>query len=125
MQDLAEHTDEQRQERRLLEDKAWRWRKEVDGEASETSKTSAIPAGRCYHVDRLPSDLERERRKEIEDEVAARLDAGADDDDEDEAPIVGIYNVRRPAAFYAIPLLEADLVKKHLPKEYLDAINAL
>jgi hypothetical protein len=113
------------EERRHIERRAWEWRKEVDGEASETSRTAAIPAGRCYHVDRLPLKAEQARRKEIEAEVTARLDAGGDVDDEDDEPIVGLYTVAKPTAFYAIPLLEADLVKKHLPKEYLDAINAL
>lgn len=124
--DESEQNDARRKEREELERRAWRWRKEVDGVASETSKTSAIPAGKCYQVDRLPSRLELARRQQLEEDIACRLAAGEEDvDDDDEALIVGLYSVGRPAAFYAMPLLEANLVKCHLPREYLDAINAL
>lgn len=95
----------------------------MDGDGN-VSSLMAIPAGKCFHVDRLPPDLEAARRKELEDELAARQATG-EDDDEEEAPVFGIYAVERPPPFYSIPFLEADLVKSHLPREYLDAINAL
>lgn len=122
----ASAPSEREQERREIEEKAWGWRCEMDGEEGSVSSLMAIPAGKCFHVDRLPPELELKRRKELEDEVAARVGTGEDDDDdEEETALFGIYGVENPAAFYSIPFLEADLVKCHLPREYLDAINAL
>jgi hypothetical protein len=114
---------EKERERKEIEDKAWAWRCEMDGDG-EVSSLMAIPAGKCFHVDRLPPDLEAARRKDLEDELAARQ-ANGEDDDEEETSVFGIYAVERPPPFYCIPFLEADLVKSHLPREYLDAINAL
>lgn len=107
-------------EREAVENKAWKWRQETEGEA-EVSSLMAIPAGKCYHVDRLPAELEAQRRKQLEEDAAAR----GQEDEEDEPPLFGIYLVESPPHFYAMPLLESDLVQKHLPKEYLDAISSL
>ncbi|KAM0786453.1 hypothetical protein ACM66B_001915 [Microbotryomycetes sp. NB124-2] len=134
-------------ERRAIEERAWRWRREVDGDvADETVRSGrdpgslmAIPAGKCFHVDKLPRQLELKRKKEQEDEAvkrqaerAARKQATGlavltdeDENDEDEQPLYGIYSVENPSKFYSLPWLEADLVRSHLPKEYLDSLSTL
>ncbi|GAA5843484.1 hypothetical protein JCM11251_001419 [Rhodosporidiobolus azoricus] len=108
-------------EKEELEERAWRLRREVErwdapevveGDAGET----AIPAGKCYHLDRLPSDLEARRRAENEEEGDT-----ADDDE----PLYGLWEVKDPRRFYRMPQLEGDLVAAHMPKAYLDAVDAL
>lgn len=47
------------------------------------------------------------------------------DDEDDEPGVFGIYEVGNPGVFFSRPHLEADLVQKHLPRFYLDAIESL
>ena len=106
-----------------IEDKAWKWRCEMDGERADGPDPSMlVPAGRNLHLDRLPAKIEAARKKRLE-ELA---DEDDDDEDDDETPVVwGLYEVKQPGTFYACPHLDAELVKSHLPKEYLDSIEAL
>ncbi|GAA6059912.1 hypothetical protein JCM10212_005295 [Sporobolomyces blumeae] len=96
-----------------------------DGAGVET----AVPAGKTYHLDRLPPELEARRRDEAR-RRSERTRSGVhdvddhDDDAEDEA-FLGLYEVKNPRAFYRLPILDSDLVKSHLPKEYLDAVESL
>ena len=56
---------------------------------------------------------------------STQLEEMLDEDDDGEEPQVwGLYEVRDPS-FFSCPLLEADLVKSHLPRVYLDAIESL
>lgn len=112
-----------------IERRAWEWRKEMDDFNHSSDSTSKIldsssaglmiPAGRAYHLDRLPTSLESKRRKEIEEAMEA------EDDEEEEPGVFGLYEVKNSAMFYRYPHLEADLVSKHLPRFYLDAIESL
>ncbi|KAK4702525.1 hypothetical protein P7C70_g3697, partial [Phenoliferia sp. Uapishka_3] len=108
-----------REEVERIEEKAWRWRTEMDGELGRAvDQTMLVPAGRSLHLDRLPAELEKKRKKDLEEEA----------DEEEEAETVqvwGLYEVAEPGSFYSCPILDAELVKSHLPKEYLDAIDAL
>ncbi|KAL7339820.1 Proteophosphoglycan ppg4 [Rhodotorula toruloides] len=112
-----------------LEDRAWRRRCEAEGwldggeAVKEEAIDTAIPAGRCYHLDHLPPDVEIKRRAELrEARKAEGQETGADDEDE---PLCALYEVRDPRRFYAMPLLEADLVAAHMPKAYLDQVESL
>ncbi|KAI5481870.1 protein of lipase, class 3 family [Pseudohyphozyma bogoriensis] len=113
----------QSEEHAMIEEKAWSWRKEMDGlladghVSSSTERLLMVPAGKNYHLDRLPRPLEKTRKAELE-----KIEW---EDDEDEPLVVGLYEVRDPTAFFSLPLLEADLVKSHLPKEYLDNLESL
>ncbi|BGP33516.1 hypothetical protein JCM10296v2_005320 [Rhodotorula toruloides] len=112
-----------------LVDRAWRFRYEAEGwlndgdPVKDNDVDTAIPAGRCYHLDHLPPDVELKRRAELrEAREAEGEEPGADDEDE---PLCGLYDVRDPRRFYAMPLLEADLVAAHMPKAYLDQVESL
>ncbi|BGP17749.1 hypothetical protein JCM10213v2_005791 [Rhodosporidiobolus nylandii] len=118
--------EEAARERELLEAKAWEWRREIedwDDEDREKDEDAAIPAGRAYHLDVLPAAVERERREEL----GADREAGGGEvgEEEEEEPIFGLYEVRNPKAFYRLPLLDANAVAAHMPKAYLDAMDAL
>lgn len=110
-----------------LEDRAWRLRREAEGWATDDAMKddvdTAIPAGRCYHLDHLPPDVETRRRAELRNarEAEGQLPS---EDDEDE-PLCGLYEVHDPRRFYAMPLLESDLVAAHMPKAYLDQVESL
>ncbi|GAA5950944.1 hypothetical protein JCM21900_000381 [Sporobolomyces salmonicolor] len=108
-----------------LEEAAWRRRALVEGwtdggASAEDDEDTAIPAGKSFHLDRLPPDLERKRREERR---LAELVEGAEHDED--GRLLGVYEVRDPKAFYAAPVLSSDLIKAHLPKEYLDACESL
>ncbi|BGP25949.1 hypothetical protein JCM10295v2_004892 [Rhodotorula toruloides] len=112
-----------------LENRAWRMRCEAEGwlegedAVKEDDIDAAIPAGRCYHLDHLPPDVEGKRRLDLrEARKAEGQEPSADDEDE---PLCGLYEVRDPRRFYAMPLLEADLVAAHMPKNYLDQVESL
>ncbi|SCZ87616.1 BZ3500_MvSof-1268-A1-R1_Chr2-2g05082 [Microbotryum saponariae] len=131
------------EERNKIEEKAWKWRCEMDGiedddvhpegKDQKTLFTRMIPCGKAYHIDRLPVEMEwkrkqdtvaeRERVQRQRDQQAEEMDQ--DQEDDEESQMWGLYEVAAPDAFYACPHLEADLVKSHLPKEYLDAVNSL
>ncbi|KAK4047384.1 hypothetical protein OIV83_005431 [Microbotryomycetes sp. JL201] len=144
--DPSQSSDKATIERRAIEDKAWRWRREVDGDVADDivngqdpATLMAIPAGKCFHIDKLPRSLELKRKKQREDETVRKqaersarensgqpvVDKDVVDEDEDEQPLYGIYSVENPSKFYSLPWLEADLVKSHLPREYLDCLSAL
>ncbi|KAK4055902.1 hypothetical protein OIO90_003159 [Microbotryomycetes sp. JL221] len=123
---------------RKIEERAWRWRREVDGDIDENAgkhdpaALMAIPAGKCFHIDRLPRGLEHKRKRQQEAEIARKqvqreqsANVEEEDDEEDEPALYGIYSVGRPSEFYSLPWLEADLVKTHLPREYLDCLSTL
>lgn len=103
-----------------LEQLAWRRRREVEVATSDSahSQDTAIPAGKTYHLDKLPLDLERKRRKERE-----QGEESADEDDEE--LLLGLYEVKDPLSFYRVPILSSDLISSHLPKTYLDAVESL
>ncbi|GAA5858693.1 hypothetical protein JCM1840_006515 [Sporobolomyces johnsonii] len=109
-----------------LEDAAWSRRSLVEGwtddgaSSAEDDVDTAIPAGKSFHLDRLPPDVERKRREERRQ---AEVDEGAEHDED--IRLLGLYEVRDPKAFYAAPVLSSDLIKAHLPKEYLDACESL
>lgn len=105
-----------------IEEKAWKWRMEMETRAPGAGEDELmlLPAGRCLHLDRLPVGLELARKRQLEE-----LMAEEEDEDDEEPQVWGLYEVADPRTFYACPLLEADLVKSHLPKVYLDAIEAL
>ncbi|KAM0755150.1 hypothetical protein T439DRAFT_377514 [Meredithblackwellia eburnea MCA 4105] len=124
----GEDIDEEIREK--IEDQAWKWRIEMDGDREGLDMM--VPAGRNLHLDSLPRMLEQGRKREMEKMRALQRsdeqcddDEDRDDDDDEEVRVVGLYEVRDPGVFYACPHIEADLVKYHLPKEYLDAIEAL
>lgn len=115
------------EEVRRLEELAWRARAEAEGwdprgaaapeEDDVDSVEAAVPAGRAYHLDRLPTELEQRRRAELEREGGDELD-GEDD-------LWGLYEVRDPRRFFQLPLLRSDLVGAHMPVEYLNACDSL
>ncbi|GAA5888599.1 hypothetical protein JCM6882_009013 [Rhodosporidiobolus microsporus] len=104
-----------------LEERAWTLRRKVEAweavEAGGDARETAVPAGKCYHLDRLPPALEAQRRAELRAE-------GEADEDEDDEPLFGLWEVR-DSRFYRLPQLEGDLVAAHMPKAYLDAVDAL
>ncbi|GAA6032079.1 hypothetical protein JCM8097_007057 [Rhodosporidiobolus ruineniae] len=112
---------EGRQVKRALEEKAWRLRGLVEGfeEEKEDDVDAAVPAGRAYHLDRLPPSVEAQRRAEL------RSDGEGGGEGEDDEPLLGLYEVGDVKRFYRFPQLEADLVASHMPKAYLDAVDAL
>lgn len=116
---------EDAQERmRELEEIGWKWRQELDGFDIEGESTMTpveidrmlVPCGRSLHLDRLPKEMEKLRNSSTIER---------NDEEDDELPAFGLYSVLNPAAFYSMPLLEVDLVKAHLPRFYLDAIDSL
>jgi len=121
-----QQTDEGRRETvKALEESAWTRRLAAEGDLSGLSSDdidTAVPAGKAFHLDRLPPSLAAERRR-----GATSLDKGsnAKEGEEDEELMLGLYEVRAPQRFYHSPLLLSDLVKSHLPKEYLDAVESL
>lgn len=114
---------------REIEERGWKWRQEMDGfgefVAAETEEKEGdfmlIPCGKALHLDRLPAELEARRRAALEQ---GRGDEEEDGDEEDDL-LFGLYEVGNPAAFFSMPFLEADLVKSHLPRHYLDAVESL
>ncbi|EGU11245.1 Proteophosphoglycan ppg4 [Rhodotorula toruloides ATCC 204091] len=130
---IEEADDEEREQlerkREELVDCAWRLRCAAEGwldggdAVKEDDVDTAIPAGRCYHLDHLPPDVEVKRRAELRKAREVEGDESAGDD-EDEL-LCGLYEVRDPRRFYAMPLLEADLVAAHMPKAYLDQVESL
>ncbi|KAL8284122.1 hypothetical protein RQP46_004871 [Phenoliferia psychrophenolica] len=106
-----------------IEEKAWRWRSEMDGKREEQSPDPSmlVPAGRSLHLDRLPAKLEAARKRRMEE----LEDDEGEEEEEEETQVWGLYQVVEPGSFYSCPHLDAELVKSHLPKEYLDSIEAL
>ncbi|SCV70480.1 BQ2448_1874 [Microbotryum intermedium] len=141
----AQLTRAELEERNKIEEKAWRWRCEMDGieddddahpegKDQKTLSTRMIPCGKAYHIDRLPIEMERKRKHDTlaeRERIKRQRDQDAEEEeqeeqeDDEEPQLWGLYEVAAPDAFYACPHLEADLVKSHLPKEYLDAVNSL
>lgn len=116
--------EEPKRRRAELEERGWKWRGEVEGWNDDTvvgriEADEAIPAGKAYHIDVLPVEVERRRRKELR-----RADGEEEEDDEDE-PMYGLYEVRNPRAFYRLPLVDGAAVGDHMPKRYLDAMDSL
>lgn len=116
---------------RELEQRSWEWRMEMEGFGSHALPVPAragaedlmlIPCGKVLHLDRLPTALWEQRKAAQE-----ALEAGAEeeDDDDEETLFFGLYEVLRPEKFFTMPFLEADMVKTHLPKSYLDAVESL
>ena len=115
--------DSHRQEVERLEQLAWRRRKEVEDARSELAidDETAIPAGKTYHLDELPLELDRRRRNER----AEGRDSKEEDEEDDDELLLGLYEVKDPLNFYRLPILSSDLIRSHLPKEYLDAVESL
>ncbi|GAA6016208.1 hypothetical protein JCM10207_000432 [Rhodosporidiobolus poonsookiae] len=109
---------ERAEEKEQREERAWEVRKHVERweEEDREEGETAVPAGKAYHLDRLPPDVEAQQRLERGDA------AGGDADGE---PLFGLYEVRDPRRFYRLPHLEADCVAAHMPKVYLDAVDSL
>ena len=113
---------------REIEKRGWRWRQEMDGFGEFGSENNEgkeaefmlIPCGKALHLDRLPAELEARRREALE---KGRVEE--EDGDEEDDLLFGLYEVGNPAAFFAMPFLEADLVRSHLPRHYLDAVESL
>ncbi|BGP56566.1 hypothetical protein JCM8202v2_004191 [Rhodotorula sphaerocarpa] len=138
---------------RRAEAEGWYWG--GDGLLDEEEDVDlAIPAGHCFHVDELPPDVEARKRRELREErrfrtTSGTVGAGAGaaekgqpqqqdfshraeggdgpilDDDEEDEPLLGFYEVRDPKRFYAMPLLSSDLLGAHMPKAYLEATQSL
>ncbi|GAA6013996.1 hypothetical protein JCM11491_003481 [Sporobolomyces phaffii] len=107
-----------------LETAAWRRRFQVEprptvDEASTCQIATATPAGKAYHIDQLPSRVADERRN------SGREVRDAPDEEDDEALMLGLYEVKDPDSFYRTTLLSSDFIRSHLPKEYLDAVESL
>ncbi|GAA5850031.1 hypothetical protein JCM9279_004889 [Rhodotorula babjevae] len=99
-----------------LEEWAWRRRASAEGWASEGAAepdeiAAAVPAGRAYHLDRLPLALEQQRREEL--------------DGEEDHELWGLYEVREPKRFFQLPLLRTDLLAHHMPQLYGDVCDSL
>lgn len=114
---------------REIEERGWKWRQEMDGFGEFVSETEEkegdfmlIPCGKALHLDRLPAELEARRREALE---KGREGEEVEEGDEEDDLLFGLYEVGNPAAFFAMPWLEADLVKSHLPRFYLDAVESL
>ncbi|GAA5860965.1 hypothetical protein JCM3774_003204 [Rhodotorula dairenensis] len=115
--------------REELEQRAWQWRREAEGWdrqregalPEEADIEVAIPAGHCFHLDALPPPIEARKRQEILDKAKAGPAVDADEDE----PLLGLYEVRDPTRFYAMPVLSADLLGAHMPKAYLEATQSL
>ncbi|GAA5864706.1 hypothetical protein JCM8547_008276 [Rhodosporidiobolus lusitaniae] len=126
---LGKEGDEAEKQREELEEKAWRWREEVEGwneeEEKEGEEETAIPAGKAYHVDRLPPALEARRRAELKAEREAAGEEEGEGEGEEEEELFGLYEVRDPRRFYRMPILDGGAVSSHMPKAYLDAIDLL
>ncbi|GJN90328.1 hypothetical protein Rhopal_003337-T1 [Rhodotorula paludigena] len=110
------------QRRARLEDEAWVLRGEAEGwtcasDGKEDDVATAIPAGRTFHLDRLPAALEQRRRDELAREVGQ--------EEADEAALWGLHEVKDPKRFFCLPLLQTDLIQAHMPKTYLDGCEAL
>ncbi|GAA5998492.1 lipase family protein [Rhodotorula paludigena] len=108
--------------RARLEDEAWVLRGEAEGwtcasDGKEDDVATAIPAGRTFHLDRLPVALEQRRRDELAREVGQ--------EEADEAALWGLFEVKDPRRFFCLPLLQTDLIQAHMPKTYLDGCEAL
>lgn len=123
-----------RRRRDELELRAWQWRREAEGWdrdregalPEEADIEVAIPAGHCFHLDALPPPIEAHKRREARI-GRGKVDAAADEpeDEDEDAPVLGLYEVRDPTRFYAMPILSADLLGAHMPKAYLEATQAL
>ncbi|GAA5895604.1 lipase family protein [Sporobolomyces salmoneus] len=101
---------------RTVEETAWRRRLEITHNHSDALESdSAIPAGKTYHLDQLP--------KREEDGSRGKADE-LDNGDNGELRL-GLYEVRDPTRFYHAPLLLSDMIRSHLPKEYLEAVESL
>ncbi|GAA5933006.1 hypothetical protein JCM3775_005287 [Rhodotorula graminis] len=104
-----------------LEEYAWRARASAEGWASEAAAheedevEAAVPAGRAYHLDRLPDALEQQRRDEL----------GEEDDGEDGHGLWGLYEVGDPRRFFRLPLLRSDLLAHHMPQLHGDVCDSL
>ncbi|GAA5956903.1 hypothetical protein JCM3765_006636 [Sporobolomyces pararoseus] len=112
-------------ELRLLEETAWRRRLQVEDDSSKSLDgriDSATPAGKAYHLDRLPPHLEEAERHRAHERTGGRA---GDEDAEEGSLLLGLYEVTDPRRFYRAPLLSSDLIRSHLPKEYLDAVESL
>lgn len=121
----VEGGDQREQTVQSLEEAAWRTRLRVERDTAESQSyrevDSATPAGRAYHLDLLPPDIEAERRRARH---RARGEA-TDDGDRDEELLLGLYEVKDAQSFYQAPLLSSDSITSHLPKAYLDAVESL
>ncbi|BGP41507.1 hypothetical protein JCM10449v2_005496 [Rhodotorula kratochvilovae] len=109
---------EEEDEAKRVEEWAWEARGEAEGWARDEDARmgdveTAIPAGRTYHIDRLPPALEKKRREEL----------GGEEEEDD--PLWGLYEVRDSRRFFALPLLRGDLLSSHMPKDYLNACESL
>ncbi|GAA5902210.1 hypothetical protein JCM8208_002505 [Rhodotorula glutinis] len=106
---------------RRLEEWAWTARASAEGWASERDAKeedeveAAVPAGRAYHLDRLPPALEQRRREELDGEEV----------DDDEHELWGLYEVGDPRRFFQLPLLRSDLLAHHMPQLYGDVCDSL
>jgi len=109
-------------EARKLEEWAWSARAAAEGWAREGAACeedevqAAVPAGRAYHLDRLPLALEQQRREELRSEEG---------DDGDEHELWGLYEVGEPRRFFQLPLLRSDLLAHHMPQLYGDVCDSL
>lgn len=78
-------------------------------------------------MDYLPADLEAKRRAEAKNLGANGKEGEGEEEEaaEEEGMMMGLYEVAKPAYFYSSPHLESDAISNHLPKYYLDAVEAL
>lgn len=131
-------TDSLQRERAQLEELAWRRRRQAEGWdraradalPEEADIEMAIPAGHCFHLDQLPPEAEAKKRQgqtraHLDERNGFEGDRPVEGDEDDEEPMLGLYEVRNPTGFYAMPILSGDLLGAHMPKAYLEATQSL